>query len=126
MEKITEAEFILLLMVISCSENQKRDVTCKYFSNFQITHPSKSPLFQPNSNWNFLSVVDPTVVEVESKYYMWFTGRRYSKFQVGLAISDDGENWYEYSKNPVLTIGDKGDFDEDHIHRPFIIFDEGK
>lgn len=126
MEKITKAVFILSLMVISCKDNQKKDVTCKFFSEFQITQPSMEPLFQPNSNWNFRSVVDPTVVEVGSKYYMWFTGRGYSKFQVGLAISEDGENWYEYSKNPVLTVGDEGDFDGDHIRRPVVIYDEGK
>jgi len=109
----------------SCVDNTDPEL-CKIISSFTITQKSDEPIFNPKSNWDYASAVDPTVIEKDGNYYMWYTGRGYSKFQVGFAVSDDGETWFEYGKNPVLKIGNQGDFDDDHLRRPYVIYDEGK
>ena len=43
-------------------------------------------------------------VEKDGKYYLFYTMRdRYRSEKIGLAISEDLENFVEYKNNPVLT-----------------------
>lgn len=118
---------IFSLLFWSCENNDEAidPELCQLISSFTVSQKSDKPIFNLSSNWNYASVVDPTVVEIDGNYHMWYTGRGNSKFQVGYAISKDGENWFEYSKNPVLKVGRIGDFDEDHLRRPYVIYDEG-
>lgn len=98
---------------------------CTFGEEFQVETYDDNPIIPRNSSWNYASVVSPSVVVRDGIYYMWYTGRGDTPFQVGLATSTDGFQWEEYNGNPVLEIGDGAVFDSRSIRFPCVIFDEG-
>ena len=49
----------------------------------------------------------------------------YASLQIGHATSVDGINWTKDAQNPVIPIGEKGDFDFQGTWDPFVLFEEG-
>jgi len=98
---------------------------CSIGSDFIITEVAGNPVIPKDSNWNYRLVVDPRVQYIENKYFMWYNGYGLSNFQVGLAYSDDGYTWQNEDSNPVLKIGNDGDFDSWNIRWPDVIYDNG-
>ncbi|MBN4080969.1 hypothetical protein JYT44_01255 [Caldithrix abyssi] len=85
---------LLLIIGLGCEYNQGIKF-CILLPSFTMTQQTDEQIYETNSLWKYASVVDPTIVELDGKYYRWYTGRGYSNIQVGLAMSDDGENRFE-------------------------------
>lgn len=58
-------------------------------------------------SWDSHSIYNPTVLKVEDRYYMWYSGVSLEDkkwiVKIGLAISDDGVSWTKYDNNPILS-----------------------
>ncbi len=61
-----------------------------------------NPVFYSGTGWETL-VAAGSVVKINDKYHLYYTGRDIPYYRIGLAISDDGENFTRYSVNPILT-----------------------
>ncbi len=70
------------------------------------------------------------VLKVKDIYYMWYNGYKTQpyyagNFLIGLATSTDGLNWTRVSNNPVLPLGDPGNWDEQWTYVNSVLWDEG-
>ena len=91
------------------------------------------PVLKPGKkgNWDSVKVETPHVIKLtDGKYFMFYAGNNVPDteggFQMGVAISDDGVKWEKYSKNPILKLGSKGDFDELSIFEPSVLFKDNE
>ena len=67
-----------------------------------------NPIFIPSGTyWDYKRVQQPKILYDGNIYRMYYTaqGASYSGY-VGLAVSNDGINWTNYSENPVLSPSD--------------------
>ncbi len=64
-------------------------------------------------DWDGGRVDHPRVISDSGQYLMWYSGFHLaSGWQVGLAASNDGASWVKDAGNPVLGVGDPGDWDD--------------
>lgn len=72
---------------------------------------------------------DPSLYKVGNKWYMaWYSWDK-TNAQDGLAWTTEEEfplNWRVYENNPVLKLGQPGEFDAQHAHKPFIYRTENR
>jgi predicted GH43/DUF377 family glycosyl hydrolase len=55
---------------------------------------------------------------------MWyFGGDQNDVKQIGYATSSDGLSWTKYAGNPVLTVGNPGEWDETEAGGPRVVYD---
>ena len=71
--------------------------------------------------WDHYYVFGPTVAPTDDGYVMAYQGY-YSTYQLGLAFSEDGENWTKGAKNP-LPLGASGAWDDYTMSSPAIHWD---
>jgi hypothetical protein len=68
------------------------------------------------------------VVEVDGTYHMYFSGRMggpgVQNFEIGHATSSDGVTWVMDPANPVMTLGDPGEWDDGTVWLGAVIHDE--
>ncbi len=72
---------------------------------------------------------DPSLYKVGNKWYMAWYGWDRKNAQDGLAWTTEEEfplNWRQYEGNPVLRLGEPGEFDAQHAHKPFIFRTEDR
>jgi predicted GH43/DUF377 family glycosyl hydrolase len=71
-----------------------------------------------SGKWDDLGVSASAVLFDESGYKMWYAGWESGSEinRVGYATSSDGITWERYAENPVLDIGDSGEWDESIWH----------
>ena len=87
------------------------------------------PILTPGgiSSWDSIKVEAPSVIKSKSNnYLMYYSGNSDAAetgFQIGLATSTDGISWTKYSSNPVLTLGNIGDFDELSVFEQSVVYD---
>jgi uncharacterized repeat protein (TIGR01451 family) len=62
-------------------------------------------------SWDDEDVSSPTVIKVGNTYHMWYGGYDGSTYRIGHAISSNGIKWDKDPSNPVLDVGDVGDWD---------------
>lgn len=83
-------------------------------------------------NWRFAGVSDPGVILDQGIYKMWFTGVEVKSVdppdyttvcRIGYATSQDGIHWNEYEGNPVLDLGQPGEWDDSGIETAEVIKD---
>jgi hypothetical protein len=99
------------------------------------------PVLQLGSPWQWDGgILGPGSVRKENEVYkMWYWGGKerwpFSVIQIGLAISHDGINWIKYddpsttedafaSSDPVLKIGDPGEWDQHRVWSPAVLATE--
>ena len=70
-----------------------------------------------------LHVLAPSVIFIDSTYWMWYEGFDGQAWRIGLAHSQDGRCWMK--KGMVLDIGSPFGFDSVHVAQPEVIFHEG-
>ncbi|KPL08526.1 hypothetical protein AMJ86_00200 [bacterium SM23_57] len=79
----------------------------------------ENPVLQPGDlgSWDDEFIIVPTVIQENGKYRLWYTGAGDPEFgppwQTGFAMSDDGIHWTRDPNNPVLQVGNPGEWDED-------------
>ena len=68
------------------------------------------------------SIVNRACVLIfKNKFYMWYTGQKNDKSEIGLAISDNEENFIKYKYNPILK--PEYFFEGKSVMNPHVIFD---
>jgi hypothetical protein len=72
-------------------------------------------------DWDATHVFGPTVASTDEGYVMAYQGYS-STYQLGLAFSDDGEDWTKAGLNP-LPLGDAGGWDDYTMQAPAIHWD---
>lgn len=88
-------------------------------------HPS-SPVLDIGMSgaWDDDFVLRPGVVFDGIEYRMWYSGYNGSTVRIGYATSPDGVVWGKYPGNPVLNVGSTGAWDDDHVTRASVLFDD--
>lgn len=71
--------------------------------------------------WESEDVSSPTVVKIDSTYHLWYTGTDGSTSRVGHATSTNGITWVKDSANPVLDVGDVGEWDWLNVYSPDVV-----
>jgi len=59
-----------------------------------------------DNRWEDMHVADPHVIFFRGKYMMYYMGKG-EVWQVGLATSKDGEEWYKHFENPIIKASEK-------------------
>jgi predicted GH43/DUF377 family glycosyl hydrolase len=78
----------------------------------------ENPVLRPglSGEWDDEGIIVPSVIHEDGKYRLWYWGVGEPQFgypwQTGFAMSDDGINWTK-DPNPVLQVGNSGEWDED-------------
>ncbi len=74
--------------------------------------------------WDDIEIGQPSVIKNGSLYQMWYFGASKNGVkQIGYATSSNGLSWTKYASNPVLTVGNPGDWDETEVGGPRVVFD---
>ena len=73
--------------------------------------------------WDGCGVSYCSVIYNGTGYEMWYTGYDGSNARIGYATSVDGVNWEKYFGNPVVDLGDGGDWDASGVVGPSVLFD---
>jgi len=58
------------------------------------------------------------IIHWRGRYWTWFAGYRPPSWKIGVATSTDLIHWIKYSDNPVLLLGDPGEWDGGNICHP--------
>ena len=77
--------------------------------------------------WDGYAVSYPMVVSVEGGYFMWYTGvdanNNGGAMRIGAAFSEDGISWIKPKEEPLIDIGDNGEWNEASSFSPRVIKD---
>lgn len=108
---------VFVLALLTTSSTFSQTVWQKYEGN---------PVLAPSQEWEAaVGVIGPRILKIGHVYKMWYTGLGTHR-QIGLATSIDGIHWTKPSTTPVLSYGQPGDFDADHVDYPSILFHNNK
>ncbi|MGD8777546.1 MAG: hypothetical protein PVH88_01135 [Ignavibacteria bacterium] len=67
-------------------------------------------------------IASPSVIYDGTSYEMWYSGYDGSNYRIGYASSQDGINWTKYSGNPVMNLGTSGEWDDQSVSYPSVIY----
>lgn len=70
--------------------------------------------------WDSANVAEPSVVEWDGQFYLYYGGHDGEKWQIGCATSDDLREWERYPTSPLLGTGDPGEWDAHVAEGPFV------
>jgi len=93
------------------------------------TRSTANPILTPGpmGSWDSSDIHSPSVLKVDSSYYMWYTSSvgqpgitGFIRGRIGLATSTDGVSWTKYPENPVLT-PDTDSWDHTHTFAPSVL-----
>ncbi len=90
------------------------------------TKYANNPVFGPGApgEWDDTFVFFTALTDESDHYNMWYSVGG-GKTNIGFAASLDGIDWTRSLDNPVLTIGDPGSWDEQHIFAPTVVKNSG-
>jgi predicted GH43/DUF377 family glycosyl hydrolase len=86
-------------------------------------HPA-NPVLVPGDagEWDELAVNNASVVIVGDTYHLWYSGVAADEDnRIGHATSTDGMDWTKDPANPVMDLGQPGDWDSNELIHPFVI-----
>ncbi len=78
-------------------------------------------LTESEGEWDSLGVWEPSVLLIDTVFHMWYTDAG-AHSSIGHATSLDGINWEKDTNNPVLTIGNMGEWDDYGIFAPSVVY----
>lgn len=81
-----------------------------------------SPVLEANSQ---VVAAEPSVIKIDSKYHMFYSSLDdwdVENFQVSHAWSLDGINWNKSSQNPILLVGNDGNWDSYWASHPTVMY----
>ena len=72
------------------------------------------------SSWE--SIVNrASILMLNEKYFMWYTGQNNMKSEIGFAFSKDGYNFTKYKNNPIMS--PEYEFEKKSVMNPHVIYD---
>jgi predicted GH43/DUF377 family glycosyl hydrolase len=88
--------------------------------------PSNPVLSGDSGQWDD-KVYNAVVIRSDAMYQMWYTGESRSGIeQTGYATSSDGINWTRHPNNPVLRVGESGEWDSGAANASSVIYTDGE
>jgi len=78
-----------------------------------------------SGEWDDTYVDDPSVLSKDGIYKIWYNGYDGSNLRIGYATSPDGITWTKYTGNPVLDLGESGEWDDSEVDEPSVLFEDG-
>lgn len=60
------------------------------------------PVLQAGSGWEY-QIVPTSVIKKNGVFHLYYTGRNYPTYKIGLATSTNGINWTRNNINPILS-----------------------
>ncbi len=61
-----------------------------------------NPILMGSTGWQY-QIVPSSIVKKDNIYFLYYTGRNYPNYSIGVATSTDGISWTNYSGNPILV-----------------------
>ncbi|MDP8287816.1 MAG: T9SS type A sorting domain-containing protein, partial [Candidatus Electryonea clarkiae] len=91
------------------------------------TEYEENPVLERSGNaWDLRGVYMPYVIKNGDTYEMWYNGQittnPYTQ-RIGYASSEDGVNWTAFDENPVLNVGNTGEWNTIMVQMPVVDFD---
>ncbi len=84
-------------------------------------HPKPVVPLGPYGSWDERGVADPYVIRAGGNFYLFYLGQdRARRQRLGVAMSQDGVTWWKLRSNPVLELGESGEFDENGLGEPAV------
>jgi len=84
-------------------------------------HPEPVLGLGPYGSWDERGIGDPYVIRLNGTFYMYYLGQdRARRQRLGVATSPDGVNWEKLRSNPVLELGEVGEFDDNGLGEPAV------
>jgi len=81
----------------------------------------------PTGSWDQDYVICPTILFNGTQYRMWYSGGTHEVSEladeIGYATSVNGIDWVKHPDNPILKIGESGDWDDQYIREPVVLYD---
>jgi predicted GH43/DUF377 family glycosyl hydrolase len=75
----------------------------------------------PRGSWDERGVADPYVVRSGAYFYLFYLGQdRARRQRLGVARSTDGVHFEKLRTNPILDLGEDGNFDEQGLGEPAV------
>jgi predicted GH43/DUF377 family glycosyl hydrolase len=71
--------------------------------------------------WDSQWLLDPCVLKLKDKYYMWYTGYDGERLRIGLAVSSNGKDWTKHPNNPLLDPGMAETWEGTHVYNPWVV-----
>ncbi len=89
-------------------------------------HPANPVLdVGPPGSWDCRFASDPQVLQINGRWHMFYYGFDGHHAGDGVAYSDDLLTWHKEPRNPILTPGPAGSYDELHAHKPMVLYQDG-
>jgi len=76
-----------------------------------------------SGSWDVSGISSPSIIRLGDTYFMAYAGTNDVFWRIGLAASSDRVTWTKYSGNPVFTQGEYGEWDDQGVGDPMVIFD---
>lgn len=76
--------------------------------------------------WDESGISYPKVIKEGNKYTLWYGGIDGGSLRIGIAVSEDGIRWEKSDDNPVIDIGDEGEWDEVCAFSPMVLSENNK
>ncbi|NIV15586.1 MAG: hypothetical protein GWN62_31305, partial [Aliifodinibius sp.] len=109
----------MIQLIIGCSPKPER---IDLF-NLKWEKVRNNPIIKPgNHRWDHEQIFVGSVLKQNEKYFMWYYGKNMKErtLQIGLKESIDGIEWKDPTMMPVLTPGDKTEWDGTGVSKPCV------
>ena len=108
---------ISIFSFLSIAENFAQTDWTKYPNN-----PVLGP--GPEGSWEEVGPEPMSILLIGSIYHMWYGGYNSEwVMEIGYATSPDGINWTKHENNPVLSLGEDGNWDDASVYGGTVLFD---
>ncbi len=86
---------------------------------------SVTPVLAPSTTWDGKGIHAPSVIKTSGTYLMAYEAESSADhhIRIGTATSADGISWTPNPHNPVIDLGDEGDWDGFYVRYPSLHFD---
>jgi len=80
-----------------------------------------NPILEVSQSWEYHVMQERVMKISENQWFMWYSTYAGGKPRVtGVATSEDGIHWSKYEDNPVLTLGEDGEWDDYSAFQPLV------
>ena len=86
-----------------------------------------NPVLEPGppGSWDEMQINQASVLFKDNIYHLWYSGIDiFNDNRIGYATSPDGISWTKDSLNPVINHGDPGNWDDEEVMHPYVLFED--
>jgi alpha-L-rhamnosidase len=95
------------------------------FSKSAWTEACSDSILQPRLPWEKKCIEAPSVFYKFGRFYMFYAGAYNNEpQQIGVAVSNDGITWQRLSQQPILPVGQPGEWNSSESGHPGVFVDD--